>query len=84
MTTEDFNNDIDRRRNDRRPRRHVSMYQQDKSFRLRNMLNLVFLPLAIIGMCVNYFTEYKQAGFIILIVAVVIKFVEVAIRLIHK
>lgn len=84
MTTEDFNNDIERRGNDRRPRRRVSMYEQDKNFRVRNILNFIFLPLAIIGMCVNYFTEYKQAGLIIMIVAVVIKFVEVSLRLFHK
>lgn len=58
---------------------------QNKLFKLRNILNLVFMVITMAGM-LTYFLlpAYKNAAFIAMIIAVVIKFIEVALRMFHK
>ena len=53
-------------------------------FKLRNILNICFMVLAIVGVCMYLFTMHKSIATIIMIVGVVIKFIEVALRMIHK
>lgn len=50
----------------------------------RNILNIIFMVLAIVGVIVYTQTDYKTTATIILIVAVVLKFIEVALRMFHK
>ena len=47
----------------------------------RNILNIVFMLLAIIGVVIFTQTEYRTIATIILIIAVVLKFIEVALRM---
>ena len=49
--------------------------------KVRNILNLVFMALAVVGVVLYLQSEQHTIATIILIVAVVIKFAEVAIRM---
>ena len=48
------------------------------------ILNTIFMVLAIVGVIVYTQADYKITATIILIVAVVLKFIEVALRMFHK
>lgn len=54
--------------------------QKDNHLRLRNVLNIIFMLLAIIGAAVYYWSDHTT-GAIILLVAVVFKIVESALRI---
>jgi mscS mechanosensitive ion channel len=56
----------------------------DDMLKYRNILNIIFMVLAIVGVIVYTQTNYKTTATIILIVAVVLKFIEVALRMFHK
>lgn len=56
----------------------------DDMLKYRNILNIFFMVLAIVGVIVYTQTDYKTTATIILIVAVVLKFIEVALRMFHK
>ena len=56
----------------------------DDMLKYRNILNIIFMVLAIVGVIVYTQTDYKTTATIILIVAVVLKFIEVALRMFHK
>lgn len=56
----------------------------DDMLKYRNILNIIFMVLAIVGVIVYTQTDYKITATIILIVAVVLKFIEVALRMFHK
>ena len=56
----------------------------DDMLKYRNILNIIFMVLAIVGVIVYTQTNYKITATIILIVAVVLKFIEVALRMFHK
>lgn len=56
----------------------------DDMLKYRNILNIIFMVLAIVGVIVYTQTDYKTTATIILIVAVVLKFIEVALRMFRK
>ena len=56
----------------------------DDMLKYRNILNIIFMVLAIVGVIVYTQTNYKTTSTIILIVAVVLKFIEVALRMFRK
>ena len=56
----------------------------DDMLKYRNILNIIFMVLAIVGVIVYTQTNYKITATIILIVAVVLKFIEVALRMFRK
>lgn len=58
------------------------MYNKTNMFRLRNVLNIIFILGAIAGMIV-YFKSNHDLGIIIILCAMAFKFIESAIRLIH-
>ena len=51
--------------------------------KLRNVLNISFMALALVGIIV-YFAANETIGTIIILVAMVIKMAECCIRMIHK
>ena len=53
----------------------------NRMLKYRNILNIVFMLLAIIGVVLFTQTEYRTIATIILIIAVVLKFIEVALRM---
>uniref|UniRef100_A0AB33JQC9 Mechanosensitive ion channel protein MscS n=5 Tax=unclassified Prevotella TaxID=2638335 RepID=A0AB33JQC9_9BACT len=57
---------------------------RDSLFKLRNILNICFMVLAIAGVCMYVFTMQKSIAITIMIAGVVIKFIEVALRMFHK
>lgn len=62
-------------------RRHRGEHERkDNHLRLRNVLNIIFMLLAIIGAAVYYWSDHTT-GAIILLVAVVFKIVESALRI---
>ena len=62
-------------------RRHRGEQEQkDNHLRLRNVLNIIFMLLAIVGAAVYYWSDHTT-GAIILLVAVVFKIVESALRI---
>lgn len=67
-----------------RQRRLISYTKEDSMFKVRNILNIVFMLLAIGGVCLYMFTEWHTAAYVVLLVGVVMKIAEVAIRLFHK
>ncbi len=48
---------------------------------LRQWLNIIFMLGAVIGLVVYFCSETKQTGIIIILAAMVFKFVEVALRI---
>lgn len=55
-------------------------------FKVRNILNWVFIILAVIGIIIYLFgsTKAKDIAIIIMLVGVVIKFIEASLRIFHK
>jgi len=67
--------------NDFLPRRHRGEPERkDNHLALRNVLNVIFMLLAIVGAAVYYWSDHTT-GAIILLVAVVFKIVESALRI---
>lgn len=69
----------------RRPRHHLRSEERsdNKMLPLRNILNLVFMLGAIAGV-VTYYLGSSRLGIIIVLVAMAVKMVECAIRMIAK
>ena len=56
---------------------------RDQYFKIRNILNIIFMIGAVVGMGF-YFFGNRTIGTIIIIIAIVIKLTESSIRLIHR
>lgn len=67
------------------PLRHRGEEEQteDKWFKLRNTLNIIFMILAVVGVCLYYFSS-NTIGTYVLLVAIVIKIVECCFRFKHR
>lgn len=57
---------------------------KDSMFKYRNMINIAFMVLAIVGVIIYTKSDFKITGAVILIIAVVLKFIEVSLRMFHK
>ncbi len=66
----------------RKPLERMSYANKGRFFKLRNILNLVFIILAVVGMII-YFQSNSFIGGAILVVSVIIKFAESVLRLMH-
>ena len=64
-------------------RRRVEDAPKNNHLRLRNVLNVIFMLLAIVGGAVYYWSD-QIVGAIIIMVAVVFKLVESAIRIMFR
>ena len=64
--------------------RLISSPKEASMFKVRNILNIAFMLLAIGGVALYMSTEWHTAAYVILLVGVVVKIAEVAIRLFHK
>lgn len=53
-------------------------------FKFRNILNIIFMILAVVGVCFYLFSEHKTFSIILMLSSVVIKFIEALLRLFHK
>lgn len=67
-----------------RQRRLIDYDGRDEMLKVRNKLNIVFMLLAVIGLILWTQTEYQTASTIVLIVGVVLKIIEVCLRLFKK
>lgn len=70
-----------------RPQRHhrrLGYSDRDNLFKVRNILNIAFMILAIIGVILWYSMSDHTVAIIILLIGVVLKIAEVSIRLFHK
>lgn len=67
-----------------RQRRLIDYDGRDKMLKVRNKLNIAFMLLAVIGLILWTQTEYQTASTIVLIVGVVLKIIEVCLRLFKK
>lgn len=53
--------------------------------RVRNYLNIAFMVLALIGVALFFIQPFwRQAAMVIMLIAVVIKIIEVSLRLFHR
>lgn len=66
----------------RRPHRRAEEKEHDRFFKLRNILNIIFMLGAIVGMCLYFLTSYTTIGIIIILTAIVFKFTESTLRFI--
>jgi hypothetical protein len=66
----------------RRRRRGEDQPSKDNFLRLRNWLNLIFMIGAVVGVLLYLFGD-QTAGTIVVLVAMVFKMVESAIRFLH-
>jgi hypothetical protein len=57
---------------------------RDSMFKYRNIMNIAFMVLAIVGVIIYTQSDYKMTSAVILIFAVVLKFIEVSLRMFHK
>lgn len=67
-----------------RQRRLIEYNGRDKMFKVRNILNIIFMILAVVGLILWTQTDLSVLSTAILIVAVVLKIVEVCIRMFKK
>nr|MBP7473311.1 mechanosensitive ion channel protein MscS [Prevotella sp.] len=58
--------------------------ERDGMFKVRNILNYIFIFLAVIGVAVWLFSPNKNIAIIIMLAGVVIKFIEASLRIFHK
>ena len=63
-------------------RRHREEKPRDRFFKLRNILNLIFMIGAVVGV-VLYFNSDTTVGTVIMLAAVVLKIIECSLRFIH-
>ena len=68
--------------NERPLRRHRRERGDDNMLKFRNVLNIIFMVMAIIGVIV-YFTEYRTIGTYIHLASMAVKMVECCIRLLR-
>jgi hypothetical protein len=71
-------------RPEHRQRRLIEYTGRDKMFKVRNILNIIFMILAVVGLILWTQTEWQTPGIVILIVGVALKMVEVCLRLFKK
>jgi hypothetical protein len=57
---------------------------RDSMFKYRNIINITFMVLAIVGVIIYTQSDYKMTAAVILVIAVVLKFIEVSLRMFHK
>ncbi|MGI6222893.1 MAG: hypothetical protein ACOYJG_04725 [Prevotella sp.] len=57
--------------------------EEDKFFKLRNLLNIIFMVGAVVGIII-YFCNYHQLGIIVILISMVFKMAESAIRFFHN
>ena len=67
----------------RPPRHHRREPQEDKYFKIRNILNIIFMLGAVVGMAVFYFGT-RTTGTNIIITAIAFKVIECFFRLIRQ
>ncbi len=68
-----------------RPHHRQQRYSEpDKFYKLRNILNIIFIVTALVGIALYLLTTYRSAAVITMIVGVVIKFVEATLRMIRR
>lgn len=69
-----------------RPQHHYRRleYSEQRNLGIRNKLNIAFILLAIVGMALWYMLDDHTPAAIVLLLGVVLKIVEVCIRLFRK
>ncbi len=67
-----------------RQQRLIDYDGRDKMLKVRNKLNITFMLLAVIGLILWTQTKYQTASTIVLIIGVVLKIIEVCLRLFKK
>ena len=69
-----------------RPPHHRQPLHNNKSERsmIRQVLNIIFMIGAIVGLIFYFAMDNQQTGIIIILVSMVFKFAESALRLFHK
>lgn len=67
-----------------RQRRLIDYDGRDKMFKVRNILNIIFMILAVIGLILWTQTDWQNTGICIVLVGVALKIVEVTLRLFKK
>lgn len=70
-------NNLERQRTPR-----MSVSEKGHFFKVRNVLNIIFMLLVVVG-ALLYFLVSHQVGTIIILIAIVIKVVETILRLFH-
>ena len=59
----------------------MEFYSENRFLKVRQWLNILFMIGAVVGMLM-YFYSNRQVGFVVIVVAMVLKFVECILRLI--
>ena len=77
MPQEEYQNQLRHHRRERRSPAH------DRTFILRNILNVIFIIGAIVGVIFYIYTD-KLTGTFIIMFAMIVKFAESAIRFLHR
>ncbi len=67
----------------RKSRGDVNPTDNSKLLKLRNLLNIIFMLGAIVGLVI-YFLGHQQAGIIVILFSMVFKMAESTIRFFHK
>ena len=65
-----------------RPERRHRRQHDDNMLKFRNVLNIIFMLMAIIGV-VLYFTDYRTIGTYVLLASMAVKMVECCIRMLR-
>lgn len=61
---------------------HLKTKRQLRLFKIRNVLNILFMVIAIVGVAI-YFLSSHNVGIYVILAACVLKFVECSLRLIR-
>ena len=57
--------------------------KRDRFFKIRNLLNIIFIVGAVAGMIIYFFTEQEMMGIIIILTAMFFKMAECSLRFIR-
>ena len=57
--------------------------QRDRFFKIRNMLNIIFMIGALVGMVFYFWSNRQTIGIIIILAAIVFKIIECCLRFIR-
>ncbi len=66
----------------RPPLERMSYAEKGRFFKIRNILNIIFIVLAIAGMAIYFYTSHSIGG-VLLVTAVIVKFIECVLRMVR-
>ncbi len=66
-----------------RRKNHIGNKQPDRFFKLRNILNIIFMIGAVVGVILYFISQTETLGILVIITAMFFKMAECSLRFLH-